>query len=66
MYYSFLNWYPFPAVVLSRGQLMVLLSKYVSLEILVKQQALEEITLFLLVGGGMWYSAGFEMPCSAP
>lgn len=39
---------------------MVLLSKYVSLEILVKQQVLEEITWSLLIGVGVWYSAGFK------
>lgn len=39
---------------------MVLLSKYVPLEILVKQQELEQITWSLLVGVGVWYSAGFE------
>lgn len=45
---------------------MVLLSKYMSLGILVEKQALEEIAWPPLAGVGVQCSAGFEMPCSEP
>lgn len=50
VWYSFLTWDLFLVVAISRGQLMVLLSKYMSLEILVEKQALEAITWSLLMG----------------
>lgn len=54
MYYPFLNWYPFPIVTYLGG-----VNGFA--EILVKQQELEEIIWSLLVGVGVWYSAGFEL-----